>query len=801
MKQRFRVAAAALCAAAIGFALAPVGAQDRLSAMPGYDQYRKMQDQLGRGNPPPVVSGAVTATWAGDGQSFTYTTAGKSYRFDLATLKAVETGEAPAAGAAGGRGAGGGRGTPPAGQGRQGQQAQGQGQGRQGQQAQNQQAQGQGQQGRGAGGMEQAQPEMPVAPVMGCPNGNRAPRGRQVECTVSPDGKLKAFYRARNLWIANVDGSNEKQITTDGSVANRTKNGSGSWVYGEELNQTTAMWWSPDSTKLGFYRFDESGVKDFYLGMNQGAVQTTLDVEAYPKAGAPNPIAQVFVYDLASGRSTEIDVRDGKPFANDVVGHYVYAMEWSPDGKELMMNRTNRRQNVLEFVACNPASAKCRVIVQEKWPTGWIENTPQRRYLADRNRFIWESDRNGFTNYYLYDLTGKLITPITTNATFESGPIVKLDEAAGVMFYMARDGDNYMKMQLHRVGLDGKGDVRLTDPKFHHTVATCGSGGVGRGAGGGAGTSTCGISPDNKYFIDVYQTHDQPPATRVVDTTGKVVAEIAKSDLTRFTALGLKQVEMFTYKAADGQTTLYGTIAFPSTFDPSKKYPTLIPVYGGPASGSNVPTETFAQPSANTEYGFLIVNLSSRSAPGMGKKALDSVYEKLGTTEMADMAEGIKALWSRPYFDKTRVGIYGTSYGGYTSAMMLLKHPDVVTAASASSPVTSWEHYDSIYTERYMWVPQENEEGYQAGSAMNFARNLRGRLLIYYGTADNNVHPNNTMQLVAALQRAGKSFEMQVGPDQPHTGVNGQRMMEFFIENLVMHPERLIAPAPPGGGR
>ena len=239
---------------------------------------------------------------------------------------------------------------------------------------------------------------------------------------------------------------------------------------------------------------------------------------------------------------------------------------------------------------------------------------------------------------------------------------MKVDETAGVMFYTARDGDNHMKMQLHRVGLDGRNDVRLTDPKFTHTVS---------------------ISPDNKFLVDVYQTHDQPPATQLLDASGKVLAQLAKSDLTKFNALGLKKVEMFTYKAADGQTTLYGTIAFPSNFDPSKKYPTLVPVYGGPASGSNVPTENFATPNPSTEYGFLVVNVMSRAAPGMGRKTLDSIYMKLGQTEMDDMAEGIKALWSRPYFDKGRVGIHGSSYGGYTSAMQILKHPDVFTAASA----------------------------------------------------------------------------------------------------------------------
>ena len=754
--------------AAVTFGLA----QDRLRGMPGYDQYTKMQPLIGAA----IVSGDVSVTWTNDGKAFTYTHAGKAYQFDLATMKATETGDAPAPAAGGGAGRGG-RGAPPAGQG--------------------QQTQGQTPPARG-GGMQQAQSEMPLTPVEGCPS-MAAARGRQAFCVVSPDGKLKAFYRNRNMWVANFDGTGEKAVTTDGSEKERIKYGTGSWVYGEELGQTTAIWWAPDSKKVGFYRFDESQVKDFYLQMNQTAVQDTMDVEAYPKPGAPNPIADILVYDTAAGQVTKIDVRNGRPFTDDSIGHYAYNVRWSPDGTELFMNRTNRRQQIMEFIACNPSTGSCRVIVREEWPTGWTENTPTMQYLKDNRRFIWASERYGWRNYYLYDLSGKLLATLTNHTGFEAGNIVKVDEAANVMFYLARDGDNPMKMQLHRVGLDGRGDVRLTDPQFNHSIGNCNQG-AGRGRGGGApggpggGGGGCGISADNNFVVDVYQTHDQPPATQLLDAGGKILAQVAKPDLSKFDQLGLKKAEMFTYNAADGKTTLYGMISFPSNFDPGKKYPTLVPVYGGPDSGSNVPSENFVRPNATAEYGFLIVNLSSRAAPGMGKRTLDSIYLKLGVTEIDDMAEGIKALWSRPYFDKTRVGIYGTSYGGYTAALEILRHPDVFTAASASSPPTSWYNYDSIYTERYMWIPQENKQGYEAGNAMNFAKDLRGRLLLYYGTADNNVHPTNSMQLIRALQQAGKSFEVQVGPDQGHSGVNTQHMMEFFIENLVMHPELLMAP-------
>jgi dipeptidyl-peptidase-4 len=254
--------------------------------------------------------------------------------------------------------------------------------------------------------------------------------------------------------------------------------------------------------------------------------------------------------------------------------------------------------------------------------------------------------------------------------------------------------------------------------------------------------------------------------------------------MTTFAELGLKKAEMFSYTAADGKTTLHGLIQFPSTFDPARKYPALVSVYGGPEFADLTARETFVAPSALAEYGFLVLNLDSRGVPGMGKRMLDSLYLKLGQTEVDDIAEGVKALWNRPYLDKGRVGIFGTSYGGYTAVMELLRHPDVFTAAAASSPATDWRNYDTIYAERYMWLPQENKDGYDAGSAMTYAKDLKGRLLLYYGTSDNNVHPANSLQLIQALQAAGKSFDLQVGPDHGHSGVNQDRMMEFFIDAL-----------------
>jgi dipeptidyl-peptidase 4 len=710
----------------------PVRGQDRLKTYPGYERYARLSKEI----PSAIRPGALQVSWK-DARTFEYVWDAKLHRYNVVTRTAAIVGDAPAA---------------PSGRG-----------------------------GRG-----------------GAPE-----RGRQFAWADSPDKTKRAFYRDRNLWIADLpaghdaagrsgaEGSpplkNERQVTTDGSEKDRIKYGTASWVYGEELNQVTAMWWSPDGTKLAYYRFDEKQVPDYYLQLDQTKLQSAIDTEAYPKAGAPNPIVELFVYDLATGTTTRVDVRDGRPFDNDVVGHYVYAIRWSPKGDELLFNRTNRRQQIMELAAADPATGKTRVIIREEWPTGWVENSPVMRFLGDGRRFIWQSARNGWNNFYLYDLSGRLIAPLTSHTSFETANLVKVDEAAGVLFYMARDGDNPLKLQLHRVGLDGRGDVRLTDPRFHHTVAGCLPPSPAPAATETVAPPECAISPDNKYFVDVYQTHDTPPATRLVDATnGKVVAEIVESDMTKWDALGLRKAELFTYTATDGKTPLYGLLQFPSNFDPAKKYPVLVSVYGGPESAAA--RETFITPSPLTEYGFLVVNVESRAVPGRGRWQLDSLYLKLGQTEIDDMAAGVRSLWARPYFDKDRVGVHGTSYGGYSSIMLLLKHPDAFAAAAASSPVTAWDHYDTIYTERYMWIPQENKEGYAAGSAMPLVGNLRGRLMLYWGTADNNVHPSNMMQLIAALQRAGKSFEVQVGPDRGHTGLNQDRMMEFFIENLVLWP-------------
>ena len=686
-------------------------AQDRLKTMPGYSRYQKISAAMTNA----VKLGSLSVVWKDDGKALEYERDSKRFRYDIASKALSEiptaksTTNAPQSNAPGEGDA------------------------------------------RSQRRREGRRSDSPA-------------RGRQFTSVKSPDGKWKAVYRDRNVWLVHGKHSNEVAVTTDGNEKARIKYGSASWVYGEELFQNSAMWWSSNSQKLAFYRFDESNVPDFYLQLNQTKIESIADVEAYSKAGSNNPIVDLCIYDLPSKQIAHVDVRDGQPFDNSVVGHYVYGVSWSEDSKALLFHRTNRRQNIMELCAADPESGKCRVIVREEWPASWTENLPTIRFLKDGKRFIWTSDRTGWKNFYLYDLSGELLATLTDHR-FEVANIVRIDEKAGFLYYTARSGDNPMKLQLHRVGLDGKDDRRLTDPAYHHVVD---------------------VAPDCEHFVDIAQTHDEPPVTRLMDADGKQVTELAKTDMGNFKKLGLKTAELLKFKAADGETDLYGLLQFPSNFKSYRKYPLLVSVYAGPETTGA--SEIFARPNMLTEFGFLVASLDSRSASGRGKRFLDAIYLKLGQVEIDDQAAGVKSLWSRRYVDKKRVGIYGTSYGGTASALCLLRYPDVFHAACASSGVTDFRNYDTIYAERYMWLPQENKAGYDAASIMTYAKDLKGRLLIYYGTADNNVHPNNSMQLIQSLQRAGKSFEVQVGPDQGHGSVNRDRMMEFFIENLVLRP-------------
>jgi dipeptidyl-peptidase-4 len=715
-KRRHPVIAALLAAVTvIGLAAPGAMAQSRIKTMPGYTQWYDVSPLIAGS----VKSGAVTPVWSRDSLTFEYVIEGVRWRYYVASKRAIQVQE----------------------------------------------------------GDSEPQTAGPAAqPAASVPAGLVLARGRGKEAdALSPDGTLRAFSRDQNMWLQPLNGGDEKQLTTDGGVAQRIRHGVGSYVYLEEFAVSQPVWWSPDGSKLAWMRYDETQVRDYFVTLDQMRPEPTLLVQAYPLAGAQNPVADLVVYDIATGAMTTMDTRAGKPFANDVIGHYVWAAQWTKDGSEILVKRADRLQKHYDLAACSPVTGACRSVVRESRPETWAQGTTPR-FLEDGKRFIWTSERNDFRNLYLYDLSGKQLAQLTKHA-FEVGDIVKVDEKAGWVWYMARSGDNHMKLQLHRVRLNGRDDTRLTDPALTHKVE---------------------ISPDGKYFVDVEQAHDQPPVTRLGDFYGRRVADVAASDTTRFDALGFRKAEMFTYTSADGQTKLHGMLQFPSNFDPEKKYPMLLAAYGGPTS--NGLSENFATPNALAEFGFLILKLDARTNAGQGRRIVDQAYQQLGIVEIDDFAAGIRALRDRPYIDAKRVGIHGTSYGGSSAALTLMRHPDVVQAAVANSPVADYRLYDTAYSERFLGLPDRDPAAYDRAAVLTYANQLEGDLLLYYGTSDDNVHPSNTLQIIKSLQSAGKSFEVQVGPDRGHTSVEQARMMEFFIERLVLarrdDPSTASPPAP-----
>lgn len=590
----------------------------------------------------------------------------------------------------------------------------------------------------------------------GGPGRRRGPgRGRQRDREVSPDGRWVAVAEDNNVVLESGEGQVVARVTTTGTRKHRF--GRASWVYGEELDQREAMWWSPDSRLLVYYEFDEREVADYYLLQGWTRLRTEPSPEGYPKPGEPNPRAGLHVYEVESGRTMTLECG---PF--DGIGHYVYNVRFTPGGDRLLFSRTNRHQNALEVVAVDLADGTSNVVVREEQPT-WQNNRPEMRFLEDGQRFIWETERSGFRHYELRHLDGRLLATLTRGA-YPAVDLVRVDEAAGWVWYRAQSGPHPLHAQVHRVRLDGSEAQRLTDaPADHHSVR---------------------VAPDGRWFIAVRETSADPPVTVLCSTAEGPVSVLAEGDVSAMRELGVVPAEEFSFQAEDG-TTLLGLLYKPSDFDPERRYPLVVDVYGGPFSQAITPR--FRPVRALCEFGFLVARIDNRGTTGRGKAFESANYLRLGTVDLQDQVDGVRHLTGRPYVDGGRVGIYGHSYGGYMAALAILKHPDVFHVSVALSAVTDWRNYDSIYTERYMRTPEENPEGYDQGSCLTFAEQLSGRLLIAHGLVDDNVHPTNAWQLVDRLQQAGKRFDLMVYPDAGHGLGGGSRslLVEYLWEHLI----------------
>jgi len=583
-------------------------------------------------------------------------------------------------------------------------------------------------------------------------------RGRAYGDSLSPDLKYRAFTRDYNLYVKDMDGK-ETALTTDGTEDLR--NAFPDWVYPEELGQYQAFWWSPDSKRIAFMQFDEKPVTKYPIVHDVQPIPR-FELLGYPKPGGNNPIVRLFVADVATKKLVRLETGDDL----DV---YLYRGQWTNDGREFTYHRLNRWQNKLELFAADPVTGKTRLFLTDTDPC-YIDESTDLIFLKDNFRFLWTSERSGWREIYLYDLTGKLIKQLT-NAKLPVRSILGVDETRGWVYFGGLEA-NGTESYAFKVRLDGTGFAKMTPEPGSHNVA---------------------FSPGFDYYTDAFSSFESPMKSTIYQADGKMVKVLATSVPTKeFLDLKLIKPERFTFKSADGKYDLDGLVYFPAHFDPKDKYPLLLSVYGGPGSkGVNNSYKMADGNQALAQLGFLVAVCDYRGVSGRGKAFQNLHYMKLGQVELEDHVAFVKALGQRPYADTTRVGVTGHSYGGYFTCIALLKEPDVFHVGVAGAPVTDWRNYDSIYTERYMRRPQDNPDGYEKGSCLTYAKNLKGKLFIHHGAVDDNVHPGNTIQLVQALLKENKKFDMMIYPEQQH-GIAFPRYGESRVEYLIEHLKPVV---------
>lgn len=557
------------------------------------------------------------------------------------------------------------------------------------------------------------------------------------EVRYSPDGAKISFVRDGNLWILFRDSGREVAATTNGSHA--AAYGTVDWVYREEFALAQGYWWSPDSRTVAIVRLDQSNVAEYPL-VDWLPQHPAIMLQKYPKAGGTNPVAALFYYRLDNGELHQLAV-GGVP---DV---YLPRVVWTPDSLHLLVQQLNRRQNRLELVRLLPAAATGQVILTEQDPC-WVNVHDALYPLRERREFIWGSERDGFRHLYRYDLDGRLIGRLTQGSWMVT-ELNGLDESQRIVYFTATE-HGVRQRHLYRVGLDGGPLRRLTtDPGTHDML----------------------VSPDATRYLDAYSTDATPPEFRI----GRLAVPLAERTFRRpdpglLTPFGFPRWEYLKLRAPDG-AELHARILKPPGFDATRRYPVLVYVYGGPHA--QVVADSWAGAyylwhQLMAQRGFVVFSLDNRGSAGRGKAWENAIYRRLGDQELQDQLVGVEYLRTLPFVDAQRIGIWGWSYGGYMTCLAMTRAPGVFRAGVAVAPVTDWLDYDTIYTERYMDLPQSNPDGYRRSSPVHFAGELSGRFFLVHGTADDNVHLQNTVQFSRRLIEAGKPFQLMLYPLMEH---------------------------------
>lgn len=571
-----------------------------------------------------------------------------------------------------------------------------------------------------------------------------ATSGEERNPRFSPDGKYVAYSRDHNLYTMEIRSGLEHQLTSDGSST--IYNGWASWVYYEEIlgrsSRHSAFWWSPDSLKVAFLRFDDGPVPSFPLFSSKGD-HGRLEITRYPKAGDPNPYVKLGVVPATGGDIVWADIEEK-------ADHYVAWPFWLKDSSELTFQWMNRDQTVIQIFAMDLETGKKRKLYEESQPT-WVEFFEDLYFFEDGGGFLLRSDRDGWRHLYTFDLEGKQIRRLTQGEWTVTN-VARVDEDNKRVFFHAKK-DLAAETHLYRVNLDGTELTRLTEDSGSHEGE---------------------VSPGGTYFIDRFSNVSSPSRIDLRRSDGSFVRNIADSRTKAMEEYAIAKKELFTITTEDNRT-LPACWTLPPDFKEDKIYPVLFTIYGGPGSSDVSNSYPRLSQLYLAQEGIIVFAVDHRGSGHFGKKGMSSMHRNLGKWEMNDLIQAVKWLRKKPFVDRTKIGITGGSYGGYSTCMALTYGAEYFTHGYARSSVTDWRLYDSVYTERYMDKPEDNPEGYEFGAVSTHAHKLKGILFMSHGNMDDNVHMQNTIQLIDALIELGKStFAFMVYPDQRH-GTRGKK--------------------------
>ncbi len=587
--------------------------------------------------------------------------------------------------------------------------------------------------------------------------------GKVMNATFSPDASKVAYVFENNLYYYDLDEQLTLPITFDGET-NKIINGITDWVYEEELSFVKSFWWSPDSKKIAYLRFDESEVREFTMTLYKDELYPEYQTFKYPKVGEKNAEISAHLYDLKTEESEPLDV-------GNLDDMYIPRVKWTKKADEVCIYKMNRHQNHLQLIIANTTDGSTRTLLEEK-NKYYIDITDDHTFLNDGQHFIWTSEKSGYNHIYLYDMQGQEVQALTSG-DYDVTSFYGVDEARGIVYYQSAEVSP-LERQVYSVGLNGKSKKKITKK---------------------SGTNRASFSSTFDYYTLNHSSVNVVNSYNVYDRNHKLVRELEsnKSYKGMQKRHAVKPIEFFQFTTSE-DVELNGWMIKPANFDPTKKYPVFMTQYSGP--GSQQVTDSWKGMNywwyqMLAQEGYVVACVDPRGTGARGEEFKKMTYLELGKFETQDQIEAAKYLASLPYTDPLKIGIFGWSYGGYMSSLAILKGNDVFSVAIAVAPVTSWKWYDTIYTERYMRTLEENESGYQDNSPIYFADRLRGKYLLVHGGADDNVHLQNSMEMANALIDANKQFDTYIYPNRNHGIFGGtsrmhlyNKMTNFLHENL-----------------